>query len=67
MNKAITLLLASVFASASFAASHVGAPMAGASAAKMPEAQTQGSEKPKAAAEAKHKAKTHGTDPTAKP
>jgi hypothetical protein len=66
MNKVMTLLLASVFVTASFAASHMGAPMTGASAAKMPEAQTQGSAKPKAAAEARHEAKTHGTDPTAK-
>ncbi len=58
MNKLIAILLSSLFATATFAASHVGAPM--------PEAQKQGSEKAQAAAETKHMAKPHGTDKTAK-
>ncbi len=57
MNKLLAILLSSLFATATFAASHAGAPM--------PEAQKQGSEKAQAAAEAKHMAKSHGTAKTA--
>ena len=53
MKKVIAVLMAGLFAAASFAAD-------------VAEPETPGSEAPKAAAEAKHLAKPHGTDKPAK-
>lgn len=57
MNKLSILILSGMFATGAFAQ---------AASTAMPEAQKQGSEKAEAAAEAKHNAKTHGIDATAK-
>ena len=65
MNKRITMLLVSVFATASFAASHVGAPMAGGTAKTMPEAMKAGDPKAEAAAQAKVDAKAKVGDKSA--
>jgi predicted RecA/RadA family phage recombinase len=56
MKKAL-VLFATLFAVSAFAASDAG---------KTPEAQTSGSEGPKATAEKKHQAKKHGLDNKAK-
>lgn len=66
MNKFAILILSSVFATGAFAASHTGGAPMPAKSASMPEAQTAGSAKPKAAAEDKHNAKAHGSDKSAK-
>lgn len=55
MKKLIASLFVTLFAAAAFAAGPA-----------QPEAQTSGSEGPKAAAEAKHLAKPHGADNSAK-
>lgn len=70
MNKLLTMLLASLFATVSFAASHTGAPMTNApmtSAAnpKPLEAMKAGDAKPEAAAQAKVDAKTQMGNKTA--
>lgn len=56
MNKLSLLILSGMFATAAFAQT----------ATAVPEAQMQGSESGKAAAEATHNAKAHGTDARAK-
>ena len=66
MNKFLILLLSTVFATGAFAAAHTGGAPMPAKSASMPEAQTAGSDKPKAVAEGKHKAKAHGSDKSAK-
>ena len=60
MKKSLALLLVSLFATASFAASHVGAPMAGGTDKTMPEAMKAGDPKAEAAAQAKVDAKMKG-------
>ena len=57
MNKLSILILSGMFATGAFAQAATTA---------MPEAQKQGSEKAQTAAEAKHNAKTHGTDAKAR-
>lgn len=67
MNKLLALLLASVFATASFAASHMGAaPMTSAANPKPEEAMKAGDPKAQAAAQAKVDAKMKTGDKTAK-
>lgn len=56
MNKFSVLILSGMFATGAFAQT----------ASAVPEAQTQGSEKAQAAAEATHNAKVHGIDKRAK-
>ena len=56
MNKLSVFILSGMFAAAAFAQT----------AAVMPQAQMQGSERAQAAAEAKHLAKVHGTNARAK-
>ena len=65
MNKLLAVLIAGLFATASFAASHVGAPMAGGAAKTMPEAMKAGDAKPEAAAQAKVDAKAKTGDKSA--
>jgi hypothetical protein len=65
MNKRLSLLLVSLFATASFAASHVGAPMAGDTSKTMPEAMKSGDAKSEAAAQAKVDARTKTGDKSA--
>lgn len=65
MNKLFALLLASFFATASFAASHAGAPMTGAADAKPMEAMKSGDPKAQAAAQAKVDARAKTGDKTA--
>lgn len=56
MNKLSVFILSALVATGAFAQT----------ATALPEAQKQGSEKAQAAAEAKHEAKAHGTDKSAK-
>ena len=65
MNKLLAVLIAGLFATASFAASHVGAPMAGGAAKNMPEAMKPGDAKPEAAAQAKVDARAKTGDKSA--
>lgn len=65
MNKRLALLLVSLFATASFAASHVGAPMAGDTSKTMPEAMKSGDAKSEAAAQAKVDARAKTGDKSA--
>ncbi len=65
MTKFLSLLLVSAFATASFAASHVGAPMAGGASKTMPEAMKSGDPKAEAAAQANVDAKTKVGDKSA--
>ena len=65
MKKSLALLLVSLFATASFAASHVGAPMAGGTDKTMPEAMKSGDPKSEAAAQAKVDAKMKSGDKSA--
>jgi hypothetical protein len=65
MKKHLALLLVSLFATASFAASHVGAPMAGGTSKTMPEAMKSGDAKAEAAAQAKVDARPQTGDKSA--
>ncbi len=65
MNKPLSLLLVSLFATASFAASHVGAPMADGTSKTMPEAMKAGDPKAEAAAQSKVDAKAKMGDKSA--
>jgi uncharacterized membrane protein len=63
MNKLLTVLLASLFATGAFAASHMGtAPATSAANPKPVEAMKPGDAKAEAAAQAKVDARTMGTD-----
>lgn len=66
MNKFAILILSAAFTTGAFAAAHTGGTSTPANSATMPEAQTSGSDKAKAAAEAKHLSKSHGSDTSAK-
>ena len=65
MKKFLPLLLVSLFATASFAASHVGAPMAGDTSKTMPEAMKSGDAKSEAAAQSKVDARAKTGDKSA--
>ncbi|MDB5947659.1 MAG: hypothetical protein JWQ33_2685 [Ramlibacter sp.] len=65
MTKRLALLLVSLVATASFAASHVGAPMPGGTSKTMPEAMKAGDAKAEAAGQAKVDARTMTGDKSA--
>ncbi len=66
MSKLITVLLASLFATSSFAAAHMGAPMTSPAASKPLEAMKAGDAKTQAAGQAKVDARMAGGDKSAK-